>query len=120
MLSAALIGCAIAGCATTTAPLESSHDIAPAVDPLLVTVRLDVSGPGLGVITHSTSGGRTLTTDRVVLQGWSTSYDAYPDAPVVLSVSRSLLGDVSCAVHISGRLVTNVISPQPDCGMREV
>jgi hypothetical protein len=119
---AAVAACAAAGCSVggddPTATSPPSTDATPV--PIVVTVQLDVSGPGLSVITHSTSSGATVITDRVVLQNWSTRYQTDPKMPILLSVAPTPLGPVRCAVHVDGRLVADDSSRTPNCSVTGV
>lgn len=85
-----------------------------------MTVQLDVTGPGLGVVTHSTPAGEPVRTERVVLQGWTARYLTSPHTPIILTVDPSPLGQVRCAVHVDGRLIADDSSREPNCSVADI
>lgn len=84
------------------------------IEPAIITVRLDVTGTGTGIIRYSTDHG-TLTDTGVVLYSWSHTYLAATEQPIVLEVRNRADLTADCAVHINGELRTSATGINPIC-----
>lgn len=122
LLATALAGATlVAGCASPAPPEDTKTpgSAGPTQTPLLVQVRLDVSGTGRGNIRFSSDQGILIARD-ITLYGWTYSYTARPDAPVILEVFQPAPATSSCAVHISGVTKTSAAGTSPACTMKSI
>lgn len=108
----ALTAAAASACTPNTPTV--SPELLGAAEPAVVTVRLDVTGTGTGNIRFSSDRGVMLTTGAV-LHGWTHSYTATSDAPIVLEVRHRADTTAECAVHVDSQLRASASGVNPVC-----